>query len=176
MFAFLSHSWRCETGQHCVPFVYFPSGLPRRSLLLPNLSSLTFVFLQNASKLTLFRPRQPLVAGFYPQNDGILCRCLVGTSGMDVWRWQWWGARGWLAPPYVYLCSRNQQPHGLISFTSRFASSSSWLQRSSRQSPVRGTLCFWQCSNNLCKTQPPPPHKQSLSGLCINVCALHGPP
>lgn len=64
--------------------------------MLSNLSSLTFLFLQNASKLTLLQPRQPLAAAFYPQNDGSLCRCLVfGTRGMDGCVLLLWGGGGW---------------------------------------------------------------------------------
>lgn len=91
MFAFLYHSWRCETGQNCVPFVYFPSGLPRRSLLLPNLSSLTFLFLQNASKLTLIHPAS---LAFPLRTTGSYAGVWFGTRGMDVWHWRCWGARG----------------------------------------------------------------------------------
>lgn len=63
------------------------SGLPGMLLLLPNLPSLTFMFLQmplNTSRLTLINSQQPFAVGCFQWWQGILCRCLI-SHRLDRW-------------------------------------------------------------------------------------------
>lgn len=84
----LYHSWRCQSGQNCVPFV---GVFSRRSLLPPYLSPLTFLSVTShfsiLSSLSL--------RAFSTRNEGSDAGVWFGAGWMDVWRrWWWWGVTG----------------------------------------------------------------------------------